>query len=102
MSFTTVHRRTAAVLIAVVALWGALAIPAFASNSTITRADCLAGRISKNGKPISTADCLRHVGQSVKLAHTGFDVWIVALAGGACLAGAVALRVRRPVPKRGA
>lgn len=85
--------RTAALTaLAALALWAALAASAIAANSTITRADCLSGRISRHGKPVSTSECLRHVGQSVKLAHTGFDVWVFVLAGGACLAGAAVLR----------
>ncbi len=93
MSFIPGTRRTAT-LVAALALWVGIAATAVADTSTITREDCLKGRISHQGKPVSTAECLRHVGQSVPLAHTGFEVWMVALAGGACLAGAAALRVR--------
>ena len=94
MSFIPATRRTATILVAALALWAAMSATAVAANSTITREDCLKGRISRHGKPVSTAECLRHVGQGVQLAHTGFDAWIVALAGGACLAGAAALRLR--------
>ena len=94
MSFIPARSRAAAVLIAALALWAAIGATAVASTSTITRQDCLNGRISRHGKPISQSECLRHVGQSVNLAHTGFDAWIVALAGGACLAGAAVLRLR--------
>jgi hypothetical protein len=94
MSLIPARTRMVAALVAALALWAALAATASASTSTITRSDCLNGRISRHGKPISQAECLRHVGQGVNLAHTGFDVWIVALAGGACLAGAAALRLR--------
>ena len=94
MSFISARKRAAAVLVVGLALWAAMAASAVAAQSTITRADCLSGRISRNGKAVSKEECLRHVGQSVNLAHTGFDVWIFVLAGGACLAGAAALRLR--------
>ena len=94
MSLIPATRRTVTILVAALALWAAMAATAVAATSTITREDCLKGRISRHGKPVSTAECLRHVGQSVNLAHTGFDAWIVALAGGACLAGSAVLRLR--------
>lgn len=94
MSLISGTRRTVTILVAALALCAVMAPTAGAATSTITRDDCLKGRISHQGKPVSTAECLRHVGQSVNLAHTGFDAWIVALAGGACLAGAAALRIR--------
>lgn len=94
MSFIPARTRAAAVLVVAVAIWAALAATAVAATSTITRSDCLNGRISRNGKAISQSECLRHVGQNVNLAHTGFDAWIIAAAGGVCLAGAAALRLR--------
>jgi hypothetical protein len=94
MSFISAKKRATAVLVVGLALWAAIAASAVAATSTITRADCLSGRISRHGQPISKAECLRHVGQGVNLAHTGFDVWIVVVAGSACLAGAAALRLR--------
>ncbi|MBV9212416.1 MAG: hypothetical protein JOZ25_02090 [Actinobacteria bacterium] len=94
MSVTAARKRTGMAFVVALVLWGAVAASAVAATSTITRADCLNGRITRNGAPVPQAECLRHVGQGVNLAHTGFDVWIVALAGGACLAGAALLRLR--------
>ena len=90
-------RRLSAIL--AVAMLGALlmAVPAVAQQSTITQADCDAGRITQNGKKLSQEACEARIGQSVRLADTGFEAWIVGLGGVALMAGAgVVLMRRRP------
>ena len=102
MTLTTV--RLGKAILALVALAATLAVmalasatPAQAGTSTITRADCEAGRITVNGRTLSRSECLARVGQRVNLSGTGLDAWMIALLGGAALAGGVALR-RRPRP----
>ena len=75
----------------------ATAVPAFGQGtSTVTQADCNAGRIKdRQGNTITGARCSALVGKRVSLASTGADAWLIALAGGVCLAGGFALR-RRP------
>ena len=90
-------------LVAVVALV-VTAAPAMAqSTSTVTQADCDAGRIKdKQGNTLSGERCERLIGQRVRLAQTGFEAWWLLLGGVACIGGAVALRVRRrPTPQLG-
>jgi LPXTG-motif cell wall-anchored protein len=65
-------------------------------SSTVTQADCDAGRIKdKQGNTLSGERCERLIGQRVRLAQTGFEAWWLLLGGVACIGGAVALRVRR-------
>ncbi len=72
------------------------AAPAMAQTSTVTQADCDAGRIkNKQGETLRGAACERLIGQRVQLAQTGFEAWWLLLGGVACIGGAVALRVRR-------
>ena len=73
------------------------AAPAMAQGtSTVTQADCDAGRIkNKQGETLRGAECERLIGQRVQLAQTGFEAWWLLLGGVACIGGAVALRVRR-------
>jgi LPXTG-motif cell wall-anchored protein len=80
-----------------VAVLGALlmAVPAMAADSTITQADCDAGRITQNGKRISQEACEARIGQSVRLADTGFEAWIIGLGGVALMAGAGVVMMRR-------
>src|SRR3954471_22533376 len=54
------------------------------STSVVTQADCNAGRITRNGHTLSSADCERLIGQRVNLAGTGFEAWLL-VAGGALL-----------------
>lgn len=71
---------------------------AFGAQSTITQNDCQQGRIRDTaGNTIPIARCEKLIGKTITLASTGFEDWIVAVAGVACLAGAFALRasVRR-------
>jgi LPXTG-motif cell wall-anchored protein len=80
------------------------AAPAMAQGtSTVTQADCDAGRIKdKQGNTLSGERCERLIGQRVRLAQTGFEAWWLLLGGVACIGGAVALRVRRrPTPQLG-
>lgn len=88
-------RRLSAVL--AIAVLGAMlmAVPAVAQKSTITQADCDAGRITQNGKPISKAACEARIGQRVNLANTGFEAWIIGLGGIALMAGATVVLMRR-------
>lgn len=66
---------------------------ALAAQSTITQQDCNQARIrDHSGAAISSSRCEKLVGQSITLASTGFETWIVAAAGAACLVGAFALR----------
>jgi LPXTG-motif cell wall-anchored protein len=72
------------------------AAPAMGATSTVTQADCDAGRIkNKQGETLRGAACERLIGQRVQLAQTGFEAWWLLLGGVACIGGAVALRVRR-------
>lgn len=89
---------------ALVALASTLAVlvaaaPATAATSTVTQADCDAGRIKdKDGNTISGKRCERLIGKRVKqvtLADTGFDAWWLVVGGVACIGGAAALRIRR-------
>ena len=59
-------RRVSAIL--AVAVLGALlmAVPAMAQQSTITQADCDAGRITQNGKRISQEACEARVGEALE------------------------------------
>lgn len=85
-------------LVVLVATVGVLAtaIPAMAQKSKVTQADCNAGRIKdRQGDTISRDRCEALIGQSVDLADTGFEAWMVGLGGVALLGGAVALQVRR-------
>ena len=90
--------RSLAALVAIVVLMVPLAVAgtALASTSTITQQDCQQGTIKdKSGNTIPKARCERLVGKQVKLAGTGFEVWIVAVAGVACLGGAAFFGLRR-------
>ena len=85
-------------LVVLVATVGVLAtaVPASAQKSTVTQADCNAGRIKdRNGNTISRERCEALIGQRVDLANTGFEAWMVGLGGIALLGGAVALQMRR-------
>src|SRR3954470_10559656 len=95
--------RSLAALVAIVVLMVPLAVAgtALASTSTITQQDCDQGTIKdKSGNTIPKARCERLVGKQVQLAGTGFEVWIVAAAGVACLAGAAFFGLRRTRPVR--
>ena len=72
-----------------------MAMPAIAATSTITQADCDAGRITQNGAPISKSACEARIGQQVNLAHTGFEAWLLGLGGIALMGGATVVLVRR-------
>ena len=73
------------------------------STSTVTQADCDAGRIKdKQGNTLKGERCERLIGQRVRLAQTGFEAWYLLLGGVACIGGAAALRMRRrPTPQLG-
>lgn len=73
------------------------------SSSTVTQADCNAGRIKdKQGNTLSGERCERLIGQRVRLAQTGFEAWYLLVGGLVCIGGAAALRVRRrPTPQLG-
>src|SRR3954451_3267317 len=95
--------RSLAALVAIVVLMVPLAVAgtAFASTSTITQQDCNQGTIKdKSGNTISRERCQRLVGKQVQLAGTGFEVWPIAIAGAACLAGAAWFGLRRVRPVR--
>jgi LPXTG-motif cell wall-anchored protein len=79
------------------------AAPAMSATSTVTQADCDAGRIkNKQGETLRGAACEKLVGKRVQLAQTGFEAWWLFAGGIACIGGAVALRVRRrPSPQLG-
>jgi LPXTG-motif cell wall-anchored protein len=98
-------RGTAALLalVTAVALVVTAAPAAAQETSTVTQADCDAGRIKdKQGNTLRGERCERFVGRRVRLAQTGFEAWWLLLGGVACVGGAVALRVRRrPVPPLG-
>jgi LPXTG-motif cell wall-anchored protein len=65
-------------------------------SSTVTQADCDAGRIKdKQGNTLSGERCERLIGQRVRLAQTGFEAWWLLIGGVVCIGGAAALRVRR-------
>lgn len=69
--------------------------PALAASSTITRQDCVQGRIrDRSGAAVPLSRCEALIGKSVQLAQTGFDAWIVALAGVVCVGGAGVLVLR--------
>jgi hypothetical protein len=102
---TLVRRRfrglaTLVALVTAVALI-ATAAPAMAATSTVTQADCDAGRIkNKQGETLRGEACERLIGKRVQLAETGFEAWWLLLGGVACIGGAIALRVRpRPSPQ---
>ena len=88
-------RRLSAIL--AVAVLGAMlmAVPAMAQQSTVTQADCDAGRITQNGKKLSQEACEARIGQNARLADTGFEAWIVGLGGVALMAGAGMVLMRR-------
>lgn len=98
---TFAPRRRLAGLLALVVLVASIgvlttAVPAFAQKSTVTQADCNAGRIKdRNGNTITRARCEALIGQRVDLASTGFEAWMVGLGGIALLGGAVVLQLRR-------
>ena len=78
-----------------------LALPAASSaqtgsgTSTVTQADCDAGRIQRHGRTLTRAECQKLIGQRVNLAQTGFEAWMFAAAGGLCLLAGFGLRRRR-------
>ena len=92
--------RRALVLFMLVAALGAMtfASTAAAQTSEVTQEDCDAGRITRNGKQLSQAQCEALIGQRVNLAQTGFEAWILGLGGLALMAagGVVVLRRRGP------
>ena len=95
--------RAFAALAAIVVLMVPLALAgtALAATSTITQQDCDQGTIKdRSGNPISKERCERLIGKKVALAGTGFEVWIVAAAGVACLGGAAWFGLRRTGPAR--
>ena len=80
------------------------AAPAMAQGtSTVTQADCDAGRIKdRQGNTLRGERCERLIGRRVRLAQTGFEAWWLLVGGVACIGGAAALRVRRrPTPQLG-
>lgn len=102
----TLVRRRFRVMVTLVALVTAVALivtaaPAIAATSTVTQADCDAGRIkNKQGETLRGEACEALIGKRVQLAETGFEAWWLLVGGLACIGGAVALRVRRrPVPQ---
>src|SRR3954452_607729 len=93
--------RSLAALVAIVVLMVPLAVAgtALASTSTITQQDCEQGTIKdKAVNSIPKARCEKLIGKQVQLAGTGFEVWIVAAAGVACLGGAAWFGLRRVRP----
>lgn len=107
---TLVRRfRGMAALVAIVSAIAlvATAAPAMAQGtSTVTQADCDAGRIkNKQGETLRGEACEKLIGQRVALAQTGFEAWMFLLGGVALMGGAVVLRVRRspsaPSPQLG-
>jgi hypothetical protein len=73
------------------------AAPAAAQQGTVTAQACAQGRIrDSSGQPISRARCDQLIGQPIQLAATGLDVWLIALAGVACVSGALLMRRRSP------
>jgi hypothetical protein len=89
----------AAVAVTITAL--SVAPPAMAqrSTSTITQADCDAGRIVRRGVRLSRAECQRLIGQRVPFARSGMDAWIFVVLGAAALGGAFVLVRRRQILK---
>jgi LPXTG-motif cell wall-anchored protein len=93
-------------MVALVALVTAIALVATASpamaqsgTSTVTQADCDAGRIkNKQGETLRGEACERLIGQRVRLAQTGFEAWWLLIGGVALMGGGVALRMRRGGP----
>jgi LPXTG-motif cell wall-anchored protein len=80
------------------------AAPAMAQGtSTVTQADCDAGRIKdKQGNTLTGERCERLIGKRVQLAQTGFEAWWLLVGGVVCIGGAAALRTRRsPSPQLG-
>jgi hypothetical protein len=103
MSFAPRRRATRAfaAFAALVVLMVPLAVAgtALASTSTITQQDCDQGTIKdKSGAAISKDRCQKLIGKQVALAGTGFEVWLVAAAGVACLGGAAWFGLRRSRP----
>ena len=95
--------RALAALVAIAVLMVPLAVAgsAIAASSTITQEDCDRGTIKdRAGNTISKERCERLIGKQVALAGTGFEVWIVAAAGVACLGGAAFFGLRRTGPSR--
>ena len=91
--------RSLAALVAIVVLMVPLAVAgsALAATSTITQQDCDQGTIKdQQGTSIPKERCEKLIGKQVSLASTGFEVWIVAAAGVACLGGAAFFGLRRP------
>ena len=89
-------------MVALVALVTAVAmlttaVPAMGQGtSTVTQADCDAGRIKdKQGNTLRGERCERLIGKRVRLAQTGFEAWWLLVGGVVCIGGAAALRVRR-------
>jgi hypothetical protein len=103
MSSVPRTRRVLLALAAVAATIAALSVapPAMAqsSTSTVTQADCNAGRIVRNGVRLSQAECNRLVGQRVPFARSGMDAWIFVVLGAAFLGGAVVLVRQRRIVK---
>jgi LPXTG-motif cell wall-anchored protein len=100
----TLVRRRFRGMAALVALVTAIALvatasPAMAQTSTVTQADCDAGRIkNKQGETLRGEACERLIGQKVRLAQTGFEAWWLLVGGVALMGGGVALRMRRGGP----
>lgn len=101
----TLVRRRFRGMAALVAIVTAIALVATASpamaqgTSTVTQADCDAGRIkNKQGETLRGQACERLIGQRVRLAQTGFEAWMLLLGGVALMGGGVALRMRRGGP----
>ena len=89
-------RRTVCAALMVVSVALLVAAPAaFAQTSEVTREDCERGNITRNGRTLSREECERLIGQRVRTASTGFEVWAVGLVGVMCLGGAVVLIRRR-------
>lgn len=85
-------RSFAAAALLALLLAGLVAGPASAQTGTITAQACAQGRIrDQSGNPIPRARCDQLIGQSVQLASTGFDAWILGLVGVACVGGALVL-----------
>jgi hypothetical protein len=105
MSLVRRHRRLATLSLAAVLTTLLLSVgagSALAQQSTITPSDCQHGRIKNQaGSTIPVSNCEELVGRSVTLASTGFDAWIVAVGGAACLGAAVALVTLRPRAREG-
>lgn len=104
---TLVRRLRGIVALAAVVTAVALVVtaaPAMAQGtSTVTQADCDAGRIKdRQGNTLRGERCERLIGRRVRLAQTGFEAWWLLVGGVACIGGAAALRVRRrPTPQLG-